>query len=77
MRIMYTLWHKNNLQDFVLFGTDIEVITLWTCRSDIDRKHAYEILLRIISFSVCDFENQKELKTYVLTLRICRILINI
>jgi len=77
MRIMYTLWHNDNLHDFVLFGTDIEVITLWTCSSDIDRKQAHKMSLRIIRSSGCDFKNQKELKTYALTLRICQILINI
>ena len=77
MRIMYTLRHNNNLHDFVLFGTDVEVITLWTCSSYIDRKRAYKMLLRIIRCSGCDFENQKELKTYVLELRICQIPINI
>jgi len=64
MRILFTLWHNNNLHDFILFGTDIEVITLWTCSSDSERKHAYKMLLRIIRCSGCDFENRKELKSY-------------
>jgi hypothetical protein len=45
-----------------------------TCSSDSDRKHAYKILLRNIYCFDCNFVNRKELKTYVLTLKILQII---